>query len=88
MTARRLIVSGRVQGVFFRASTRREAEHLGVAGWVRNLPDGTVEAHAEGAAEAVAALEAWAADGPPHAAVTAVDARDAEPEGLGAFEVR
>lgn len=88
MRARRLVVSGRVQGVFFRDCTRREATRLGVAGWVRNRPDGAVEAHVEGPGDAVAALEAWAGEGPEHAAVASVEGRDAEPEGLRTFEIR
>jgi acylphosphatase len=88
MTARRIVVSGRVQGVFFRYWTRREAERLGVAGWVRNRPDGTVEAHAEGDADAVAALVGWAQEGPAHARVDRVEDADAEPEGLTGFRIR
>lgn len=88
MTVRHLIVSGRVQGVFFRQSTTRQARVLGVAGWVRNLPDGTVEAHVEGDAEAVEALIAWAHKGPPGARVDGVAVSDAEPESHGSFDVR
>ena len=86
--ARRVRVSGRVQGVFFRDGTRREANRLGVAGWVRNRPDGTVELHAEGAPEAVERLLAFVREGPPDAQVRDVAVDEAEPEGLGAFEVR
>jgi acylphosphatase len=64
-----LHILGRVQGVWFRESMRREAERLGVAGWVRNRPDGSVEAVAQGAPEAVDALVAWARIGPPQARV-------------------
>jgi acylphosphatase len=64
-----LQILGRVQGVWFRESMRREAERLGVAGWVRNRPDGSVEAVAQGAPEAVDALVAWARIGPPQARV-------------------
>jgi acylphosphatase len=86
--ARRFVACGRVQGVFFRDSTRREANRLGVTGWVRNRPDGTVEAHAEGAPEAVEALVRWARDGPRHADVDDVRVSEAEPAGCTRFEVR
>ena len=65
----RCFVSGRVQGVFFRASTRHEAEQLGVTGYVRNLFDGRVEVLACGAKASVDDLCAWLAKGPPHAEV-------------------
>ncbi len=64
-----LQILGRVQGVWFRESMRREAERLGVAGWVRNRPDGSVEAVAQGPAGAVDALVEWARVGPPQARV-------------------
>ena len=89
MIARRIVVSGRVQGVFFRDSTRSTASSHGVCGWVRNRDDGTVEAHMEGADDAVEAVIAWArGGGPPRAEVTGVEVTDASPEGLGGFEVR
>lgn len=68
----RLIVQGRVQGVWFRDSTRREALSLGVFGWVRNRPDGTVEVQAEGPEDKVWKLVSWCRRGPPAAAVTRV----------------
>jgi acylphosphatase len=74
----RVVVSGRVQGVFFRASLADEAERLGVRGWARNRADGRVEAVFEGEAAPVAAIIAWCHDGPPRARVTAVDV-DEEP---------
>lgn len=86
--ARRVRVHGRVQGVFFRDSARREAERNGVAGWVTNRDDGTVEALFEGEAEAVESVVAWCGHGPPQADVERVDVEDAEPSGLGGFEVR
>lgn len=64
------LISGRVQGVFFRASTRSEAQRLGVCGWARNLPDGRVEVLACGPAEAVSRLRDWLRQGPPGAGVT------------------
>lgn len=76
-----LWVSGRVQGVFFRESARREAERLGVRGWVRNLPDGRVEALVEGLAEAVDAFIRWCHKGPPAARVDGVTVKDAAPTG-------
>ena len=85
---RRVVVRGRVQGVAFRWSTRAEAERLGVAGWVRNRPDGSVEAVFEGPADAVARAEAFCGTGPPAARVDAVEARDEPAEGLDGFEIR
>jgi len=70
------VVHGRVQGVYFRDYTRREALRLGVCGWVRNLMDGTVEVVAEGAPEDVDRLVAWLHEGSPMAQVTAVDIRE------------
>ena len=88
MTSRHLIIHGRVQGVFYRDWTAETARALGVAGWVRNLPDGTVEAHLEGDAEAVAHMIAAMHDGPPRAAPTRIEQREAEPEGLDDFNRR
>ena len=86
--ARRVVVHGRVQGVFFRDSTRSEAERRGVAGWVSNEDDGTVVALFEGDAGAVEALVGWCRSGPSQAHVEAVDVEDATPEGLDGFSVR
>jgi acylphosphatase len=86
--ARRVVVHGRVQGVFFRDRTHRHARAEGVTGWVRNNPDGTVEIHAEGERAAVEQLIAFAREGPPLAQVERVDVEDIEPEGLEGFEVR
>jgi acylphosphatase len=85
---RRAIVHGRVQGVFFRDTTRRRAVSRGVAGWVRNLPDGTVEAVFEGDSEAVEALVAFCREGPRGALVERLEVSEQEPRGLDAFEVR
>lgn len=68
-----VFVSGRVQGVFFRSETRREAKKHGVTGWVRNLPDGRVEAVFEGDEEAVKKLIEFCKHGPPYAKVTRVE---------------
>ncbi|RXS86174.1 acylphosphatase [Streptomyces sp. TM32] len=82
------MVSGDVQGVFFRDTCRRTAEEHAVAGWVRNRPDGTVEAVFEGPPERVQKLVDWAHDGPPLATVDAVSVQEEEPEGLTGFAVR
>ncbi|MER6999866.1 acylphosphatase [Streptomyces sp. NPDC000410] len=87
MVRKRVIVSGLVQGVFYRDTCRRVAEEYGVSGWVRNLPDGGVEAVFEGEADAVETLVRWARQGPPMADVQGVDVVEQEPEGLVGFEV-
>jgi acylphosphatase len=84
---RRIVVSGLVQGVWFRESTRRLAERYGVAGWVRNEPDGTVQALFEGAPEVVARLVDFCRLGPPGAEVERVEVFEEEPEGIAAFDV-
>lgn len=88
MTRKRVIVSGAVQGVFFRDTCRRTAVSEGVQGWVRNLSDGTVEAVFEGGSDAVGRLVDWARQGPPNARVDEVTEHEEEPEGLTGFEVR
>lgn len=88
MIRRRIVVHGRVQGVFFREGTRRAAELHGVAGWVRNRPDGSVEAVLEGEGEAVAALESFCRAGPRGARVDRVETADEPAEGLVGFGVR
>ena len=85
---RRIVVRGRVQGVFFRDTTRRRADSLGVAGWAANRDDGTVEVVAEGAEDAVDALVAFLREGPRRAEVEGVDVSDEQPEGLSGFETR
>jgi acylphosphatase len=84
---KRVTVHGRVQGVFFRDTTRRIAESRGVAGWIRNNPDGSVEAVFEGDADAVAELVRFAREGPRGAAVERVDVTDEEPEGATGFRI-
>jgi acylphosphatase len=88
MVRRRVVVTGDVQGVFFRDSTRKEAEHRDVAGWVSNTPDGSVEAVFEGEEEDVDALVAFCRSGPMHAEVDDVEVYDEEPQGVDGFEVR
>jgi acylphosphatase len=82
-------VSGHVQGVFFRDSTQEKAELLGLTGWVKNLPDGRVEALFEGPSERVREMIWWCEQGPPHAAVEDVDTEFEASQGdLKGFEVR
>ncbi|MGW4806475.1 acylphosphatase [Kitasatospora sp. NPDC004272] len=87
MIRRRVLVSGTVQGVFFRDSCRRAAAAAGVAGWVRNLPDGRVEAVFEGEPAAVAEMVAWTRHGPSRAVVEHVEVVEEQPEGLLVFAV-
>jgi len=84
---RRVVVHGRVQGVFFRDTVRTHAVRRGVAGWVRNNRDGTVEAVFEGDAEAVGRLVELAREGPRGAAVERADVVEEEPEGLSGFAI-
>lgn len=88
--AKRILVSGRVQGVFFRDSCRREAERLGVAGAARNLDDGRVEVVASGDEDAVDRLIDWCREGPPHASVDSVEVEDVDPSSApsGGFTTR
>jgi acylphosphatase len=83
-----VIAHGRVQGVFFRDSTRREAERRGVAGWARNTADGTVEAVFEGEPDAVESMVRWSREGPRGARVSGVEVVEEQPEGLRGFEIR
>jgi acylphosphatase len=82
-----VIVSGRVQGVFFRDTVRRRAESAGVSGWVRNREDGAVEAVFEGDPAAVEELVEFCRRGPSRAEVASVEVIDEEPEGLEGFQV-
>ena len=88
MIRRRVIVHGRVQGVGFRYSVARAAQSRGVAGWVSNHPEGTVEAVFEGEPEAVDSLVRFCREGPRGAVVGRVEVTDEEPEGLTRFAVR
>lgn len=86
--SRHLRIEGRVQGVFYRASLIDEARRLGLTGWVRNRRDGSVEAVAQGAPEAVQALIDWARRGPPRAQVSAVQVSPAPAQTHTGFEQR
>ncbi|MCW2966926.1 MAG: acylphosphatase [Solirubrobacteraceae bacterium] len=88
MVARRAIVTGDVQGVFFRAHVADAAERVGVSGWAANRDDGSVEIHAEGAADAVEAVLEAARSGSSRSRVEHVDVREAQPEGCSGFASR
>ncbi|MEU4563896.1 acylphosphatase [Actinoplanes sp. NPDC023936] len=88
MIRKRVLVSGLVQGVFYRDTCRRAAAEQGVTGWVRNLPDGRVEAVFEGPEASVDRMVAWSRVGPPQARVTDVREFDEQPEALASFTVR
>ena len=83
-----LLVHGHVQGVFFRASTQKKAEGLGLSGWVKNRPDGSVEIHAEGSREKLEELIAWCRNGPPQAEVSTIGLCWTEAESFSSFEIR
>jgi acylphosphatase len=87
MKRARVVVSGSVQGVFFRTETRDRARSLGIAGWVRNVPDGTVEAAFEGDDERVDSMVEWCRRGPQGARVDHVEVEWAEPEGEVGFSI-
>ena len=82
------VVSGKVQGVWYRQSTVEQAASLGVHGWVRNLPDGRVDAWLEGEEEAVRDVARWLERGPPRAEVSGVQVQEHSPQGYAEFEVR
>jgi len=90
MPCRRFLVSGRVQGVFYRASTREQAQQLGLTGWVRNCADGSVELVACGEAAVLSELESWLWQGPQYASVTAieVESHSDQPDDHVGFTVR
>lgn len=83
-----VFITGKVQGVGYRFSTQDVAQVFGLAGWVRNLPDGRVEAVFEGDRVAVEQMIAWCRKGPPNAVVEKVAVTDEEPRGLSGFEIR
>ena len=87
-TAVDIRVTGRVQGVSFRFATEQEAQRLGLTGWVRNEPDGSVAVHAEGQPEAVEALVAWSRRGPAYAKVAGVEVTPAQVTGDTSFRLR
>lgn len=87
IVARHVRVTGRVQGVFFRVWTKEQADRLGVHGWVRNCPDGSVDAHLEGEEVQVLQLIEQLGAGPPAAAVTNIEVREVEPEDFHHFAV-
>lgn len=87
MIRRRVLVSGRVQGVWFRDTCSLRAQELGVAGWVRNMDDGRVEAVFEGEAPAVASMVAWCDHGPPRARVETLEVHHEEPQGDSGFTI-
>jgi len=86
--ARHVRVTGRVQGVFFRAWAQGQARELGVSGWIRNCPDGSVEAHLGGEEDCVDRMIARMRQGPSNAQVEEVEIEDVPAEGLGRFELR
>ena len=88
MVRYRVLISGHVQGVFFRDTCRRMAERHGVSGWVRNLPDGSVEAVFEGTDGEVRHLVDWSHHGPRSAVVRDVRVQAEPPEGISGFQVR
>ncbi len=81
-------ISGRVQGVYYRANTREQARERGVDGWVRNLDDGRVEAVFEGPSDAVESLVDWCHEGSPAASVESVESTREPPEGIEGFSIR
>lgn len=86
-TTLHLVIHGRVQGVYYRDSMRREAQRLDIAGWVRNCADGTVEAMVQGAPEAVEAIVRWAQRGPEHARVERVVSEPGDGGAYAGFEI-
>lgn len=88
MIAKGLKCSGKVQGVFFRASTKSMADHLDVKGWVKNESDGSVSIHVEGEVQRVDEFVEWCHKGPDSAVVSHVDVRDEGVEGFSSFDIK
>lgn len=88
MPARRISITGFVQGVFFRAHTEEKARELGLSGWVRNTENNGVEIHVEGPESAIKHLIDWCQEGPPSAKVEAVHVEEVPDEKLESFEIR
>ncbi len=89
MKALHLMIHGRVQGVWFRASTQETAHQLKIKGWVRNTPEGNVEAHIQGEESLVEKMLSWCSQGPPGARVESIDVSEASPnEEYKAFNIR
>ena len=88
IAACRVLVSGRVQGVAFRWHSRDVAALFSIGGWVRNLSDGRVELHLEGARSALARMQTWLEHGPPAARVVGLEVREVPTEGASSFEIR
>jgi acylphosphatase len=82
-----ILVQGKVQGVFFRASTKERAEELGLTGTVRNLPDGNVHIEVEGSEEALQEFVIWCHEGPRHARVDTVEVQESDPRNLTSFQI-
>lgn len=87
MPAKHITVTGKVQGVFFRAEAKERADNLGVKGWVKNSPDGSIEIHAEGSPDALMEFEQWCTHGPEMARVDAIQSQEVPEEGFDTFEV-
>ena len=83
-----LIAHGKVQGVWYRASTRKQALQLGLCGWAKNCPDGTVEIHAEGEKEILELFINWCRKGPPAAQVSSLDIEWVESQAMTTFDIR
>jgi len=87
-TSIHFLVSGRVQGVFFRMHTRQQAQRHGLTGWVRNLPDGRVEGIASGETAGIKALQQWLAQGPDLASVANVEVKELDYQGFDRFVIK
>lgn len=83
-----LKIQGRVQGVYYRASAQSKAQNLGLTGWVKNSPDGSVASHAEGPKEKLEEFINWCRQGPPAASVSSVDSNWIPPQGYQDFEIK